>query len=172
MNEELEQHQQHRKNKTTQMRFGITTPSANLSNKKSCSHLHINWDFPTIMFCQWMNSDQSLSQRGNLMRAEPDNDFASMCTYSLAFWRKSTYLTLRSSALCNLPSHSLLCCLIVWEMKKPFWSRQHCERSCLFCSVDLVVRAHRGHQRSRELWLRYRLSAHSPGSIFPWVTPP
>lgn len=156
MNEELEQHQN----------ILRTNPLRGETNENSCTHLHINWDFPTIVFCQWMNSDQA----GNLMRAETDTDFGSMCTESPSFWRKSTYLTPTTSALCNLPSHSPLCRTIVWEMKDPFWSGRRCERSCLFCSVALVVRAHGGHRGSRELWLRCSLGAHSTGSVFPRVT--
>lgn len=67
---ELEQHQQHRKN----------NPPRGVRNENSCTHLHFNWDFPTIVFCQRMNSDRALSQRGHLMRAETDNGVAGMCT--------------------------------------------------------------------------------------------
>lgn len=61
------------------------------------------------MFCYWMHSNPAFSQRGDLMRAPADNDFAGMCTWSPAFfffWRKSTYLTPGTPGLCNLPSHS------------------------------------------------------------------
>lgn len=59
----------------------------------------------------------------------------------------------------------------VWlfKLKRPFWSRRHCERSHCSVAWHSVSEPRQGHERSRELWLRCSLESRSL-LIFPRVT--
>lgn len=65
-----------------------------------------------------------------------DNDFV------LVVWAFCLTPGTSPSVICPL-IHGR-CCVIVWEMKKPFWSKRRFERSRLFCSVAPVVEASPG----------------------------
>lgn len=77
---------------------------------------------------------------------------------SAAFWRISTYLLAGSPALCNLPSHSSLLTPDCLRLKSHFGA------GAVLCSAawPSLSEPHRGHQRSRELWLRFSLIWQTP----------
>lgn len=75
----------------------------------------------------------SLQSEERFNESREDNDFF------LVVWAFCLTPGASPSVICPLIRSR--CCVIVWEMKKPFWSEWFFERSSRFCEVALIVKA-------------------------------